>query len=177
MQLNNPSGTGYAKPVETLTACFWHHHWRPLRVRWSHLAVRPPGDAGLMTGTLGGSTISGTSPWAGKWTPSDRLNAGKLTVTVRSTTAVIVRIRKPAAEAQLAPINVRLRDDLFPAHHEHPTFHIAKNCSLLLSKVAEIRSLLFRYSSRSTFGCGRLLWNGWQFGDPRNRQLQSAHFT
>jgi len=130
-----------------------------------------------MTGTLGGATISGTSPWAGKWTPSDRVKAGKLTVTVRSATAVTVRIRKPAAEAQLTPINVQLRDDLFPAHHEYPTFHIAKNCSLLLSKVAGIRSLLFRYSSISTFGRGRLPWNGWQFGDPRKRQLQSADFT
>lgn len=56
-----------------------------------------PGNATLMTGTLGGSGIRNDAPWAGRWTPAGRVKAGKITVTVRSTTAQVVRIRASAA--------------------------------------------------------------------------------
>jgi hypothetical protein len=55
-----------------------------------------PGDAALMTGTLGGGAISNNSPWAGKWTPLAHMQAARITVKVRSTTAVVVRIRETA---------------------------------------------------------------------------------
>jgi hypothetical protein len=52
-----------------------------------------PGNAGLMTGTLGGSSITNNVPWNGKWTPVGRVQKGKVEVTVQSATAAIVRIR------------------------------------------------------------------------------------
>ncbi|HXS12087.1 MAG TPA: hypothetical protein VN734_05250 [Acidobacteriaceae bacterium] len=52
-----------------------------------------PGNAELMTGTFGGAGISNSSQWNGKWTPVSRVKAGKIVLTVRSTTAVVVRIR------------------------------------------------------------------------------------
>lgn len=52
-----------------------------------------PGNATLMTGTLGGSAITNDAPWMGKWSPVGRVQGGKIAVTVRSTTAQVVRIR------------------------------------------------------------------------------------
>lgn len=52
-----------------------------------------PGNAALMTGTLGGSAITNNAPWQGKWTPVGRVQGGKIVVTVQSTTAQIVRFR------------------------------------------------------------------------------------
>ena len=54
-----------------------------------------PGNGALMTGTLGGSGISSNAPWAGKWSPAGRVQAGKTSISVQSTTAAIVRIRRP----------------------------------------------------------------------------------
>jgi len=51
-----------------------------------------PGNAAVMTATLGGGTITNNAPWTGTWTPLGRVHDGKLTVTVQSTTAVVVRI-------------------------------------------------------------------------------------
>lgn len=51
-----------------------------------------PGNAATMTATLGGSTITADARWSGSWTPLDRVQDGKLTVKVESTTAVVVRI-------------------------------------------------------------------------------------
>jgi hypothetical protein len=51
------------------------------------------GNAGLMTGTLGGSSITNNVPWNGKWTPVGRVQKGKVEVTIQSATAAIVRIR------------------------------------------------------------------------------------
>lgn len=53
-----------------------------------------PGNAALMSGTLGGAAITGNAPWEGQWTPVGRVHAGKVEVTVQSTTAQVVRIRK-----------------------------------------------------------------------------------
>lgn len=52
-----------------------------------------PGNPDLMTGTLGGSGISNDASWDGKWTPVGRMQAGKIALTVQSTTAAVVRIR------------------------------------------------------------------------------------
>jgi hypothetical protein len=52
-----------------------------------------PGNAALMTGTLGGSGITSDAPWAGKWAESGRVKNGRITVNAQSTTAVVVRIR------------------------------------------------------------------------------------
>ena len=51
-----------------------------------------PGNAATMNATLGGATITNDAPWQGKWTPIGPAKDGKVTVTVQSTTAVIVRI-------------------------------------------------------------------------------------
>jgi hypothetical protein len=52
-----------------------------------------PGNAALMTATLGGATIANDAPWSGKWTAQGRVRNGKFALTVKSTTAAIVRIR------------------------------------------------------------------------------------
>jgi len=59
-----------------------------------------PGNAALMTGTLGGSAITGNGPWEGKWAPVGNVRAGKVEVTVQSTTAQVVRIRTMKGQAQ-----------------------------------------------------------------------------
>ena len=51
-----------------------------------------PGNAALMTATLGGASITNDAPWRGKWTPLGRVANGRVAVTVPSTTAVIVKI-------------------------------------------------------------------------------------
>jgi hypothetical protein len=60
------------------------------------LAGGQSGDASGTRATLGGATITGDIPWDGKWSalPADP-HAG-VTVTVRATTAAIVRIRSRA---------------------------------------------------------------------------------
>jgi hypothetical protein len=57
------------------------------------LAGEQPGDARGTKITLGGATITGDTPWAGKWDaiPADP-NAG-ITLTVKATTATIVKIQ------------------------------------------------------------------------------------
>lgn len=55
-----------------------------------------PGNATRMTGTLGGAPITNNAPWAGEWTLAGHVMDGKVTLTVQSTTAVVVRIRAAA---------------------------------------------------------------------------------
>jgi len=52
-----------------------------------------PGNAALMTGTLGGAGITNDAPWEGKWTPIGVVQEGEIAVTVESTTAAVVRFR------------------------------------------------------------------------------------
>jgi hypothetical protein len=56
------------------------------------LAGGQPGDARGASVTLGGATITGSTPWNGKWAtlPADP-HAG-ITVTVKATTAAIIKI-------------------------------------------------------------------------------------
>jgi hypothetical protein len=51
-----------------------------------------PGNAALMKATLGGALITNNVPWSGKWIPLGSVHNGKVTLTVESTTAVIVKI-------------------------------------------------------------------------------------
>lgn len=64
------------------------------------LADGEPGNAALMTGTLGGSAITNNAPWTGKWMPVGRVENGNIEVNVQSTTAQVVRIRM--ANTQMA---------------------------------------------------------------------------
>jgi hypothetical protein len=61
------------------------------------LAGGQPGDARGASVTLGGATITGGTPWNGTWTtlPADP-HAG-ITVTVKATTAAIIKIHSGGA--------------------------------------------------------------------------------
>lgn len=59
-----------------------------------------PGNATLMTGTLGGAAISNSTPWQGHWTQVGQVAGGKVTVTVPSTTAQVIRIRARPAQSR-----------------------------------------------------------------------------
>jgi hypothetical protein len=59
-----------------------------------------PGNAALMTATLGGATITNDAPWQGKWTPLSSIKDGKITLTVQSTTAVVLRIHAAGVPAR-----------------------------------------------------------------------------
>ena len=43
-----------------------------------------PGNAALMTATLGGASITNDAPWRGKWTPLGRVANGSVAVTVQA---------------------------------------------------------------------------------------------
>ena len=60
-----------------------------------------PGNAALMTATLGGASIRNDALWQGKWTSLGEIKNGVIAVTVQSTTAVIVRIHAAASKAKL----------------------------------------------------------------------------
>jgi hypothetical protein len=51
-----------------------------------------PGNAALMTATLGGASIRNDVSWQGKWTSLGEIKNGMVAVTAQSTTAVIVKI-------------------------------------------------------------------------------------
>jgi hypothetical protein len=60
------------------------------------LAGGQPGDARGTTVTLGGATITGDTPWNGKWStlPADPHTG--ITLTVKATTATIVKLQSGA---------------------------------------------------------------------------------
>lgn len=49
-----------------------------------------PGNAALMTAKLGGGTIANNAPFSGKWSPLGSAKNGRILLTVRSTTAVVI---------------------------------------------------------------------------------------
>jgi hypothetical protein len=57
------------------------------------LAGGRPGDAGGATATLGGATITGAAPWGGTWSALPAGPGAGISLTVRATTAVIVKIQ------------------------------------------------------------------------------------
>ena len=63
-----------------------------------------PGNAALMTGTLGGARIANNARWLGKWTPMKPDTTGSCTSTVPATTAEVVRIR--AASSYEGPVQI-----------------------------------------------------------------------
>jgi len=63
-----------------------------------------PGNASLMTATLGGASITNNGRWLGKWVPLSPEMNGSVMVTVPSATAAVVRIR--AAGNYAGPIQI-----------------------------------------------------------------------
>ena len=57
------------------------------------LASGEPGDATGASATLGGATITGDTPWDGKWSALTADPRAGISLTVRATTAAIVRIQ------------------------------------------------------------------------------------
>ena len=53
-----------------------------------------PGNPSSQTATLGGAAIANNSPWHGNWTPVRASGHGRVVVTVRSATAVVVRLHR-----------------------------------------------------------------------------------
>lgn len=51
-----------------------------------------PGDASLMSATLGGAPITNAEEWNGKWTKLDVQTRGEVTVNVQAASATIIRI-------------------------------------------------------------------------------------
>ncbi|MEU6321286.1 hypothetical protein [Streptomyces sp. NPDC047009] len=50
-----------------------------------------PGDPSSVTATIGGAAIENSEPWQGKWTALSPDSKGHLAVTVRATTAAVIR--------------------------------------------------------------------------------------
>jgi len=63
-----------------------------------------PGNAALLTATLGGAAITDSGRWTGAWTPLSPDTAGRLTVTVQAATAVILHLQ--AAGAYDGPVQI-----------------------------------------------------------------------
>jgi hypothetical protein len=56
------------------------------------LAGGQPGDARGTRATLGGATITGDTPWDGKWSTLPTDPRAGISLTVKATTAAIVKI-------------------------------------------------------------------------------------
>jgi hypothetical protein len=65
----------------------------PLSAQLMTLASGAPGDAAPASATLGGAAITGDTPWTGKWNTLPADPRDRISLTVRATTAAIVRIR------------------------------------------------------------------------------------
>ncbi len=72
--------------------------FKSARAAYIVLAGGEPGNAAAMTATLGGASILNNAPWDGRWTPLRLMADGKLSLTVQSTTAVIVKIHATESE-------------------------------------------------------------------------------
>ncbi len=66
-----------------------------------------PGNAESKTATLGGASITNDAPWMGKWTPLGSVEDGRVTLTVQSTTAVVVRIHEIKTEGRRPGVSSR----------------------------------------------------------------------
>ncbi len=64
-----------------------------------------PGNAGLMTATLGSAPISNDSRWAGQWTPLEPSSNGQCRLDVQASTAALVKIRSAGLYAGPIQIN------------------------------------------------------------------------
>ncbi len=63
-----------------------------------------PGNAGLMTASLGGASINNNSRWLGQWSPLEPNRKGQCTLAVQAATAALVKLR--AAGAYVGPIQI-----------------------------------------------------------------------
>jgi hypothetical protein len=64
----------------------------PPRAQLMILTSGAPGDATPASATLGGAAITGDTPWTGKWNTLPADPQDRISLTVRATTAAIVRI-------------------------------------------------------------------------------------
>jgi hypothetical protein len=64
-----------------------------------------PGNAALLTATLGGTSIPNNARWAGQWTPLCAETNGAITLTVPATTAMVVKIHAASNNAGPFQIN------------------------------------------------------------------------
>jgi hypothetical protein len=88
--INKTHGAGAADAAVTIVPP--GPGWRGAEVMT--LASGEPGDATGATATLGGATITGDAPWNGKWTVLSADPGAGISLTVRATTAAIVRIHR-----------------------------------------------------------------------------------
>jgi len=58
------------------------------------LEAGEPGDPSSETATLGGEAISNNAPWQGKWAPLSLDGRGHLALSIRATTAAVIRLRR-----------------------------------------------------------------------------------
>lgn len=58
------------------------------------LEAGEPGDPSSETATIGGAVITNDGPWQGKWTTLSPDSTGHVAVTVRATTATVIRLHK-----------------------------------------------------------------------------------
>jgi hypothetical protein len=58
------------------------------------LEAGEPGDPSSETATIGGAAITNNAPWQGNWAALSPDGKGHLAVTVRATTAAIIRLHK-----------------------------------------------------------------------------------
>jgi hypothetical protein len=65
----------------------------PQGAQFMTLAGGEPGDATGASATLGGAAITGDAAWNGRWSTLSAGPHGGITLTVRATTAAVVRIR------------------------------------------------------------------------------------
>lgn len=58
------------------------------------LEAGEPGDPSSEAATIGGAAITNDAPWEGKWAELTRDGMGQLAVTVRATTAAVIRLHR-----------------------------------------------------------------------------------
>jgi hypothetical protein len=58
------------------------------------LASGEPGNPSSLTATIGGAAITNSAPWQGTWSPLRSGGRGRIAVTVRATTATVVRFSR-----------------------------------------------------------------------------------
>ena len=89
-----------------------------------------PGNAALMTATLGGAAITNSGRWLGKWAPLGPEANGSVTVTVPSASAAVVRLR--AAGNFAGPVQMAENGslELFGVHTDPSVQNFGHNPSL-----------------------------------------------
>ncbi|MBV9083758.1 MAG: hypothetical protein JOZ62_13850 [Acidobacteriaceae bacterium] len=82
-----------------------------------------PGDASLLTATLGEASITNDSRWLGHWTPLNPDLGGSVTVTVPSTTAAIVKLHRAGNYVGPVELNENGALEVFATNAAGQVFH------------------------------------------------------